>query len=58
MRAAAEYYRSVDKGCLFAYAAALRIAKSLELRMWHDTKLPMKQIKNCGRKSVGMCNRL
>ena len=52
MRGAARYYSTITEGGFAACVNALRLAKSLELRMWDDTRYPMKQIAGCGKKSV------
>ena len=55
MQAAARYYAKRVGGADGGFAAccnALRLAKALEMRCWDDTTRPMRQIPQCGKKSV------
>jgi ATP-dependent DNA helicase HFM1/MER3 len=57
MVGAAKYYGSVSEGGFAACCNSLRLAKALDLRMWDDTKLPMKQIPQCGGLVQVECSR-
>ena len=52
MRGAARYYAKTADGGFAACCNALRLSKALEMRAWDDTRFPMRQIPQCGKKSI------
>ena len=52
MQGAARYYAKTAEGGFAACCNALRLSKALEMRAWDDTRFPMRQIPQCGKKSI------
>ena len=52
MQGAVKYFGGLSEGAYAACCNSLRLAKALEMKMYDDTKYPMKQIPQCGKKSV------